>query len=189
MDLSALKELIGNIGRLSGSRQLILFGSSSLFASFHSEAPEKIGVETTLDADFFLDPDDDSCRAILIAEFGREQDYHLAHGFYADFVDLRLADAFPKGWRERLVPMPGFTNVVALHPMDMAVSKVNLPLVRGSTAASGDANPIAVSKTSIPWSHSSAPVTSMPRNSPIKYSNSNANPPASPNTPKSWKKF
>lgn len=125
MDLSALKELIGNIGRLSGSRQLILFGSSSLFASFHSEAPEKIGVETTLDADFFLDPDDDSCRAILIAEFGREQDYHLAHGFYADFVDLRLADAFPKGWRDRLVPMPGFTNVVALHPMDMAVSKVN----------------------------------------------------------------
>lgn len=106
MDLSALKDLIGNIGRLSGSRQLILFGSSSLFASFHSEAPEKIGVETTLDADFFLDPDDDSCRAILIAEFGREQDYHLAHGFYADFVDLRLADAFPKGCVSAWFPCP-----------------------------------------------------------------------------------
>jgi hypothetical protein len=125
MDLRALKELISNIERLSGSRQLILFGSSSLFASFHSEAPENIGVETTLDADFFLDPDDDECRAILVSEFGREHDYHLAHGFYADFVDLRLADAFPQGWRDRLVPMPGFTNVVALHPMDMAVSKVN----------------------------------------------------------------
>ena len=72
-----------------------------------------------------MDPDDDGCRAALIAEFGREQDYHLAHGFYADFVDLRLADAFPKGWRDRLVPMPGFSNVVAPHPLDMAVSKVN----------------------------------------------------------------
>lgn len=74
---------------------------------------------------FFLDPDDESCRADLIAEFGREQNYHLAHGFYADFVDLRLAEAFPEGWRERLVAMPGFANVTALHPLDMAVSKVN----------------------------------------------------------------
>jgi hypothetical protein len=40
-------------------------------------------------------------------------------------VDLRLADAFPEGWRDRLVPMPGFENVFALSPMDMAVSKVN----------------------------------------------------------------
>jgi hypothetical protein len=74
---------------------------------------------------FFLDPDDYASREALIAEFGREHAYHLTHGFYADFVDLRLADAFPEGWRERLVPMPGFAHVVALHPMDMAVSKVN----------------------------------------------------------------
>ena len=125
MDLGALTNLIQNIRRHTNERRLILFGSSSLFASFQSESPERIGVETTLDADFFLDPDDDACRAALLSAFGREQDYHLAHGYYADFVDLRLADAFPKGWRERLVAMPGFANVVALHPMDMAVSKVN----------------------------------------------------------------
>jgi len=35
-----------------------------------------------------------------------------------------MAEQFPEGWRERLVPMPGFANVFALHPMDMAVSKV-----------------------------------------------------------------
>ena len=125
MDLGSLKELIHEIRRNIGDRRLILFGSSSLFASFQSHAPEQIGVETTLDADFFLDPDDESCRANLLKEFGRERGYHITHGFYGDFVDLRLADAFPEGWRDRLVPMPGFENVVALHPMDMAVSKVN----------------------------------------------------------------
>lgn len=125
MDLCALKSLIQKINEHIGERQLILFGSSSLFASFHSKTPQQIGVETTLDADFFLDPDDEDFRRRIHAIFGREQDYHLAHGYYADFVDLRLAEAFPKGWRERLVPMPGFSNVVALHPMDMAVSKVN----------------------------------------------------------------
>ncbi len=125
MDFGSLNHLIRNVGSHSGERRMILFGSSSLFASFANEPPETIGVETTLDADFFLDPDDGACREALIAEFGREHTYHLTHGFYADFVDLRLADAFPKGWRERLVPMPGFAHVVALHPMDMAVSKVN----------------------------------------------------------------
>ena len=125
MDFSSLNHLICNVGSRTGERRLILFGSSSLFATFATAPPEAIGVETTLDADFFLDPDDGSFREALIAEFGREQSYHITHGFYADFVDLRLADAFPKGWRERLVPMPGFTRVAALHPMDMAVSKVN----------------------------------------------------------------
>lgn len=125
MDIRALNRLIRAIRRHVGARRLILFGSSSLFASFHYETPERIGVETTLDADFFLDPDDEDCRRTVLAQFGREQGYHLAHGYYADFVDLRLADAFPAGWRERLVPLPGFANVVALHPMDMAVSKVN----------------------------------------------------------------
>jgi hypothetical protein len=53
MDFGALNDLIGNIRSITGSRRLILFGSSSLFASFHAEPPERIGVETTLDADFF----------------------------------------------------------------------------------------------------------------------------------------
>lgn len=125
MDLGSLKKLIAEVRKSIGDRRLILFGSSSLFASFQRNAPEEIGVETTLDADFFLDPDDEACRAELLTEFGREREYHITHGFYGDFVDLRLADAFPDGWRDRLVPMPGFENVVALHPMDMAVSKVN----------------------------------------------------------------
>ena len=124
MDIESLRKLITEVTERVSGRRILLFGSSSLFASFPNVPPAAIGTETTLDADFFLDPDDVASRARLLAYLGKEQEYHLTHGFYGDFVDLRLAEQFPEGWRERLVPMPEFENVFALHPLDMAVSKV-----------------------------------------------------------------
>jgi len=124
MDLQSLSRLLGEVSRQVSGRRILLFGSSSLLASFPDEEPARIGVEATIDADFFLDPDDETTRAALLAELGKEQLYHTTHGFYGDFVDLRMAEGFPEGWRARLVPMPSFENVFALHPMDMAVSKV-----------------------------------------------------------------
>lgn len=125
MVLQSLTQLISEVRQIVSERRILLFGSSSLFASFPEHPPATIGVETTLDADFFLDPDDENLRTALLTKLGKERDYHLAHGYYGDFVDLRLANAFPEGWRNRLLPMSGFDNVFALHPMDMAVSKVN----------------------------------------------------------------
>lgn len=124
MDLKSLKSLLQEVTLRVTGRRILLFGSSSLLASYPDADPGRIGVETTIDADFFLDPDDESLRSALLAELGKEQGYHNTHGYYGDFVDLRMAEGFPLGWRERLVPMPGFDNVFALHPMDMAVSKV-----------------------------------------------------------------
>ena len=124
MDIESLRKLITEVTERVSGRRILLFGSSSLFASFPNVPPAAIGTETTLDADFFLDPDDVASRARLLAYLGKEQEYHLTHGFYGDFVDLRMAEQFPAGWRGRLVPMPGFDNVLALHPLDMAVSKV-----------------------------------------------------------------
>lgn len=125
MQFKALRNLVAAVSEKAPGKRVILFGSSSLFASFPEADPIEIGAAVTIDADFFIEPDDPVVRNELEAELGENNNYHIAHGFYADFVDLRLADAFPKGWRERLVPMPGFAHVVALHPMDMAVSKVN----------------------------------------------------------------
>jgi hypothetical protein len=124
MDLKSLNQLLHEVTRLAEGRRILLFGSSSLLASFPDDEPKRIGVETTIDADFFIDPDNESARALLLAELGKEQSYHITHGYYGDFVDLRMAESFPIGWKDRLVPMPGFENVFALHPMDMAVSKV-----------------------------------------------------------------
>ncbi|WP_461785775.1 hypothetical protein [Prosthecobacter sp.] len=104
-------------------QRILLFGSSSLLAAFPNDPPAEIGVEVTLDADFFLDPDDEAAREELTEVLGKNRDYHNATGHYGDFVDLRLSESFPEGWRERLVPMPGFENVFALEPVDMAVTK------------------------------------------------------------------
>jgi hypothetical protein len=124
MEFTSLKSLLSAVSEAAPGRQILLFGSTSLFASFPDADPHEIGVAVTLDADFFLDPDDQSTREALDAKLGEDNEYHTTHGYYGDFVDLRMAEGFPTGWRERLVPMPGFENVFALHPMDMAVSKV-----------------------------------------------------------------
>lgn len=124
MEFTALKLLLTAVCRTATDRRILLFGSSSLFASFPNADPNEIGVAVTIDADFFIEPDDKATRHALDAELGEDNEYHITHGFYGDFVDLRMADGFPEGWRDRLLPMPGFDNVFALHPMDMAVSKV-----------------------------------------------------------------
>jgi hypothetical protein len=139
MELPSLNRLLAAVCAAVPGRRLVLFGSSSLLGSFPGDPSERIGVAVTIDADFFLDPDDESQRRRLDEEFGEDNAFHLSTGHYGDFVDLRLADSFPDGWRDRLVPMPGFENVLALDPVDMAVTKVattararlNLRLGRG----------------------------------------------------------
>ncbi len=124
MELSSLTHLLHSVRRAAPGRRIVLFGSSSLLGSFPNDDPHAIGVAVTQDADFFIEPDDASLRRALEDTFGEDNDYHAATGHYGDFVDLRLSESFPEGWRERLVPMPGFDNVFALHPVDMAVTKV-----------------------------------------------------------------
>ena len=124
MDFPTLSRLIADVRTMAPAHRIILFGSSSLFGSYPAESAVTLGVAVTLDADFFLDPEDTEMRRRLEEEFGEDNAFHQATGHYGDFVDLRLSESFPDGWRERLVPMPGFANVFALEPVDMAVTKV-----------------------------------------------------------------
>lgn len=124
MEVSTLTHLLRSVRESVQDRKIIVFGSSSLFASFPDVDPELLGTAVTLDADFFIDPDDQTLREKLEANFGENHAFHNATGHYGDFVDLRLSESFPEGWRERLVPMQGFDNVFALEPVDMAVTKI-----------------------------------------------------------------
>jgi hypothetical protein len=124
MEISTLTRLLRSVCESVPDRKIIVFGSSSLFASFPDVDPELLGTAITLDADFFIDPDDQALREKLESNFGENHAFHNATGHYGDFVDLRLSESFPSGWRERLVPMPGFEKVFALEPVDMAVTKV-----------------------------------------------------------------
>ena len=125
MDLAALRALISAVRARESQRRIIIFGSSSLLVSLGSATPCELGIETTLDADFLLDPDDDNARRTLDEALGSDSEYDAAHGFHCDFVDARLArDCFPPGWRERLVPVAGFDEVFALGTADAAAAKL-----------------------------------------------------------------
>lgn len=124
MEISSLSHLLGEVQNATEGKKIILFGSSSLLASFPADDPHLIGVAVTQDADFFLEPDDEELRHELERKFGEDKAFHRETGYCGDFVDLRLSESFPEGWRDRLVAMPGFDQVWALDPVDMAVTKV-----------------------------------------------------------------
>lgn len=124
MELESLIHLIGSVRAIVPEHRVILFGSCSLFASFPADPPARFGVEVTLDADFMIDPDDSDLRARLQQSLGKDNEFHDTTGYYGDFVDLRVSENFPAGWRERLVPMPEFERVFAIDPVDMVVAKI-----------------------------------------------------------------
>ena len=124
MEFGALTELVQRVRNLAHGPSILIFGSSSLLVSFPSEPPSQLGVELTNDADLLIDPDDDRLRLMLSNELGEGRAFHRAVGCYGDFVDLRIAETFPPGWRDRLIPMPGMERVYALDPVDMCVTKI-----------------------------------------------------------------
>ena len=101
MEVSTLTHLLRSVRESVQDRKIIVFGSSSLFASFPDVDPELLGTAVTLDADFFINPDDQTLREKLEANFGENHAFHNATGHYGDFVDLRLSESFPEGWTWR----------------------------------------------------------------------------------------
>jgi hypothetical protein len=125
MDIKALRSLLSAVRRCEVGRRIVVFGSSSLLISLSGKSPADLGVETTLDADLLLDPDDETTRRALDEALGSDSEYDASTGFHADFVDARIADdCFPRGWRERLVAAVGFDGVFALSTADTAAAKL-----------------------------------------------------------------
>lgn len=125
MDISALTKLVAAVREQEPSRRIIIFGSSALLVSLKLSGDAALGTETTLDVDFLLDPDDQQMREVLDDSLGSDSAYEIATGFHGDFVDARIAnDFFPRGWRDRLVPLPGFDTVFALGTCDTAAAKL-----------------------------------------------------------------
>lgn len=125
MDIEALRSLVSAVRARECRRRIIIFGSSSLLITLAGTAPAELGVETTLDADLLLDPDDEGTRRTLDEALGSDSEYDIAHGFHADLVDACIArDCFPPGWQERLVPFAGFDSVFALSTGDTAAAKL-----------------------------------------------------------------
>lgn len=124
MDFPSLTALVSKIRELSPARRIIVFGSSSFLASYPTDSPASLGVEVTIDADIFIDPDSNEVRAFMANEMGQGRAYHLEHGYYCDFVDARADAWFPRRWKERLVSFPGIEEAFALDPVDAAAAKL-----------------------------------------------------------------
>ena len=124
MEFSSLSALVSMIRELSPGRRIVVFGSSSFLASFPTDSPASLGVEVTIDADIFIDPDSDEARSALAHVMGQGRTYHQEHGYYCDFVDAHADAWFPSRWKERVVPFPGVPGVFALDPVDAAAAKL-----------------------------------------------------------------
>jgi hypothetical protein len=85
MEFQALTQLVSAVCATAKGRRVILFGSSSLFASFPDADPVLIGAAVTIDADFFIEPDDFDVRQTLVADLGEDA---LIKAGLLDFTEL-----------------------------------------------------------------------------------------------------
>lgn len=123
MDFSSLIHLLAKVREIDPERRIVIFGSSSILASF-PETDEKRWLALTNDADFILSPWEDDVAMEVNKVIGKGRAFHSENGYYADIVKPVAFDEFPPGFQERLVKLDGFPNVFALEPHDMAIAKI-----------------------------------------------------------------
>lgn len=124
MDLPTLIHLVSAVRESGDDRKLVLFGSSSVLASYPDLGEDENSlVRRSRDADFVLDPWDDDLAVKIHHRVGARHSFDLEFGYYADIIRPMAYENFPPGWESRAVPLPGCPGVICLEPHDMAVAK------------------------------------------------------------------
>jgi hypothetical protein len=124
MRVEALKHLATSAAALAPDAKIIVFGSASVFATHPQIGLECELYQQTKDADFIVEPWEDSLCLAVSNAVGKESLFYDHFGYYADIVRPAAFDCFPPDFRERLVPLEGCPRVFALDPHDMAVAKL-----------------------------------------------------------------
>lgn len=109
---------------LSRPNQITILGSASLLVSFPELGDLPSPLENTYDADVLLDPISKDMAALLGEAIGIRSLFRQTHGYHADILHPDITDPFPPGWKDRLVPLDGFSNVWALDPHDLGIVKL-----------------------------------------------------------------
>jgi hypothetical protein len=124
MNLAALQHLVGAALALADDCRLVVIGSASLLASFPDLGSDDGPLAQTFDADLCPEPFDETTALMLDQALGESKAFHLRHGYHADIVRPTIFETLPRGWQERLVPVPGVEEAMALDPVDLAAVKV-----------------------------------------------------------------
>ncbi len=126
MRIQSLKHLIEVVRAVARPNRVWLLGSTSLLA-IHPELGEKGNpLELTDDADFLLDPCNEGIAESLQLAAGRDSAFMKEFGCYLDILRPTIMETLPAGWVSRLIPVPGYDNVFALDPYDLAIIKLRL---------------------------------------------------------------
>lgn len=126
MTLGALQHLIRAAQALAEDQAILVLGSASLLASFPELGNGEGPLTTTYAADLCPEPFDELTATMLDEALGENRAYYLRHGYHADILRSSILETLPKGWRERLVPVPGTTAALALDPNDLAAVKLRV---------------------------------------------------------------
>ncbi len=124
MDLKALKHLASVVQAITLGRRLIVFGSILPLRRFPEADDDYELMRRSMDADFVLDPFDETTGKTVGDAIGAEADFASQFGYYADIVRPIVCENFPPGWEDRVIPLEGVANVFCLEPHDMAVAKL-----------------------------------------------------------------
>jgi hypothetical protein len=122
--LQSLVHLAGIAAAIAPARQIVVLGSSSLLAS-HPDLGEPTGpLETSFDADLLIEGIDELLAEVVQESIGAGSQFQAGEGYYADVLRPAVTETFPRGWEERLVPLPGCETVRCLDPHDLAAVKM-----------------------------------------------------------------
>jgi len=124
MRLPFLKHLLDSVSALARPRRIVIHGSSSLLPTHPDLGEPGQPLELSLDADFLLDPVDQTTADMLKEAIGHESAFEQHHGYYADILRPVIEETLPAGWESRLRSVEGYENVFALDPYDLAVVKL-----------------------------------------------------------------
>lgn len=119
MTREQLEHVVRAAARIAGVREIVVVGSQALLAEFRTAPAELL---ESMEADLY--PRDHPERADLIdGAIGELSPFHETHGYYAHGVGPETA-TLPKGWEERLVPLPAEGAVgLCLEIHDLILSK------------------------------------------------------------------
>ena len=124
MTLDALQHLLRAASALAEDRQFLVCGSASLLASFPDLGLPDAALASTYDADLCPQPFDELTGTMLQEALGEDRAYYRRHGYHADILRGSITETFPRGWEDRLIPVPDSPGAKALDPHDLAAVKL-----------------------------------------------------------------